>query len=642
MTQTGLQSACPQCGAPLRFGGAHSLISVCAHCRSSVARVGVELSLLGQVPDLVAADTRLVLGQRGKLAKLSFELLGRVQLEQGRAHWQEWYVSWSDGSFGWLAEAQGRIILSHRFEQAVHVPPFESIQAGDEVEVPNVGTLHVQEVGEARFVSAEGELPFRPQLDRAYRFVDASVQAGGYSTLDYGTVGDDAELFMGRELSYHEAGLTSERTQLPDLSKLEARGQALDCPSCGAPLSLKSRESKSVVCPSCRTLCDVEHGKFQIISKLAQRTAPTIPLGVRGKLYGEELEIIGFMRRLFTYDGKRYVWSEYLLHGVVGYRWLSESDGHWILLKPIPQSRISALHPNRSLLFDGVNHRHFQSSGGVTSFDIQGEFYWQVRPEDQSSLDDFVAPPSIVSRETTAKEVNWTMGRYVPGEELWSQLKLPGEPPTPKGVGPCQPNPHKERARRQGLALMYGAGAVLILSVLLGLFLPRKTVLSIPVPVTGQSPITLSDPFTIAGGTHAATIEAIADGIHNAWVGLDIALINDETGQSDEINLGVSFYEGYDGGEHWSEGSSRESESIGSVPPGRYVLRVEHQTETGVSARLPDVVQVRVKHGSFLWFPLWLSLSLLGTLPLITLLRSAAFEGRRWSQSDHASTDSDD
>ena len=93
MTQTGLQSACPQCGAPLRFGGAHSLISVCAHCRSSVARVGVELSLLGQVPDLVAADTRLVLGQRGKLAKLSFELLGRVQLAPRRAHLQGKCVS---------------------------------------------------------------------------------------------------------------------------------------------------------------------------------------------------------------------------------------------------------------------------------------------------------------------------------------------------------------------------------------------------------------------------------------------------------------------------------------------------------------------------------------------------------------------
>ena len=596
----------------------------------------MELALIGQLPDLVAADTRLALGQHGKVAQLRFELLGRMQLEQGRASWQEWYVSWSDGSFGWLAEAQGRVILSHRYEQPLRVPPFASWQAGGSYQLPPLGALSVEEVGEARFVSAEGELPFRPQLDRTYRFVDASLQAGGYCTLDYGTVGDDAEVFMGRELSYADAGLSARPAPVNHSGgKLEARAVALDCPSCGAPLKLKTKDAQSVVCPSCRGLCDVTQGKLALIAKLGERTPPRVPLGSRGELDGEQLEVIGFMRRLFTYDSKKYVWGEYLLHGAAGYRWLSESDGHYCLLKPIPAAQVSALSRDEQLMFNGETYKHFQSSGDVSSFDLQGEFYWQIRPEDRSQMDDYVLPPYIVSRELSGKESNWTAGRYLEPSELWRSFKLPGDPPSTQGVAPCQPNPFKLRARSQGLQLIYALTALVLVGVSCVLFLPRRTVLSIPVPVAGPTPITLSDPFTIDGSTHAATIEAIGEPISNAWVGLDVALINDETGRSDEVQLAVSYYSGVDDGESWSEGSPRDSETIGSIPPGRYVLRVETQTETGVSARLPEVVQVRVKHGSFLWFPLFLSLFALCASPLYLLLRSASFERRRWAESDH-------
>lgn len=642
MTQTGLKSQCPQCGGPLRFTGAHSLISVCPHCRSSIARRGVDLASLGKLPDLVAADTRLSLHQWGKLAQLRFQLLGRVQLQQGRASWQEWYVGWSDGSFGWLAEAQGRVILSHRFEQPLRAPTLDSVQPGATFELAGVGTVHVQEVGEARFVSAEGELPFQPQRDASYRFVDGSLAAGGYCTLDYGTAGDDAELFMGRELSYEEAGLDARPLEV---SELQARGIALDCPSCGAPLSFKAPDSKTIICPSCRGLCDIHHGKLALVQQLASRKPSLVPLGARGTLYGEELEVIGYMRRLFTSGAERYVWSEYLLHGAAGYRWLTESDGHWTLLKPLSAARVTMLTLHTMLMVDDEKYRHFQSSAGVTSFDLQGEFYWEIRPEDQATLDDFVAPPRMVSRELSGREINWTTGIYLPGEELWSAFKLPNTPPTPQGVAPCQPNPHGARARKLSWISLYGTAALIVSSVLCALFLPHKVVLSVPVPTSGQSPITLSDPFTIEGGTHATTIEAVCEGIHNAWVGLNVALINDETGESNEIDLGVSYYEGYDDGEHWSEGSDRDAERIGSVAPGRYVLRVEQQTETGASAHLPDAVQVRVKHGSFLWFPLWLTLIALWIAPLISWIRNGAFESSRWSKSDHyvsSSSDDDD
>ena len=55
---TGVAAACPQCGAPLRFGGSESLATVCAYCRFAVLRTGARLEAAGKVPDLVATETR--------------------------------------------------------------------------------------------------------------------------------------------------------------------------------------------------------------------------------------------------------------------------------------------------------------------------------------------------------------------------------------------------------------------------------------------------------------------------------------------------------------------------------------------------------------------------------------------------------
>jgi uncharacterized protein (DUF983 family) len=399
VARAGQRSACPQCGAPLLFGGAHSIVVVCGHCRSAIARVGVNLESLGRMPDLVATDTRLSLGATGKLAKLSFTVVGRVQLHQGRAGWDEWYVIWSDGSFGWLAEAQGRVILTHRFEQPVQVPAFGSVRAGQALELPGLGRVVVEETGEARVLSAQGELPFQPQFGRSYRFVDASLSNGGYVSLDYGIAGDDAEVFLGRELSYAETGI-SELAPERAFSAPEVRGEALSCPNCGAPVALKSTQTKSVVCDSCRGLCGLSGGKLALIAALQEREAPALALGAKGKLFGHPLEVIGWVRRACTVDGTDYSWNEYLLHGDVGYRWLTEAKGHWTYLESIPAAQVEASDPSTSASVAGEDYRHFQTSEEVRYENMQGEFYWLLDPSDRAQMIDYVRPPNMLSCES--------------------------------------------------------------------------------------------------------------------------------------------------------------------------------------------------------------------------------------------------
>ena len=621
---TGVASACPQCGAPLRFGGAHSLAAACAYCRSAVLRSGAKLELAGKVPDLVATDTRLSLGATGRVQGRPFVVLGRLQLSQGEAVWNEWYASFGDGGWGWLAEAQGRLYVTRPIAGATGLPRWKALHAGMELDLPGAGRAVVDELDEARLVSFEGELPIPPDLGETWPYADCTSESGGFVTLDYG--GDEPVLYAGREVSYADAGI-------PDLAPAAAGAEparALTCPGCGGPVSLRRPDARAVACPSCHNLLDVSQGDLKVLGIVEARTAPPIPLGLLGTLRGEPLEILGFLVRSIEVDGQRYPWHELLLHGPGGYRWLSVYGGHWLFLRPIPAAKVKETR-GRSARCDGRTFKHFQ--GAAARYDeIQGEFYWAIRAGETVETDDYVAPPLLLSAERSETELSWSRGEYVAGEEIWKAFSLPGAPPRPVGVGPAQPNPHAARLKRSWGAAGVALGAFLLLGLGLAARAPREEVLALDVPLA-QGQVALSEPFQILGGPQAVEITAEA-AVSQAWVGLDVALIDEESGESEAAAFELAHFSGVEGGESWSEGSRRGRAVVGQVHDGRYLLRVEPQVERG-RGFVPQTARVRVVRGVFLATPLVLALLLVGVWPIAVTLRSVTFERRRWEESDH-------
>jgi hypothetical protein len=202
------------------------------------------------------------------------------------------------------------------------------------------------------------------------------------------------------------------------------------------------------------------------------------------------------------------------------------------------------------------------------------------------------------------------------------------------GIGAAQPNPWRSRAGRawkaSGLALL----ALLLLAPLLAWRAPRETVASLEVPLQpGQ--VALSGPFDIQGGPQAVAVEASAD-VRQAWVGLDVALIEEATGESEAMGLELSHYSGVEDGEAWSEGSNRGRAVAGGVRDGRYLLRVEPVLERGARGFVGPVARVRVVQGVFLLAPLVLALIAIVAWPIACTVALASFEKRRWEESDHA------
>ena len=121
--------ACPGCGGPVVFEVGSSMVSVCPHCRSVVARGDRSIENLGKVADLVETGAVLQVGTEGRYEGVKFRLTGRTQLgHEAGGVWDEWYAAFSNGLWGWLAEAQGRYYLTFEHpELGQGLPPFTEI-----------------------------------------------------------------------------------------------------------------------------------------------------------------------------------------------------------------------------------------------------------------------------------------------------------------------------------------------------------------------------------------------------------------------------------------------------------------------------------------------------------------------------------
>jgi hypothetical protein len=242
----------------------------------------------------------------------------------------------------------------------------------------------------------------------------------------------------------------------------------------------------------------------------------------------------------------------------------------------------------------------------------------------------------MLSREIDGREEAWSLGRWIAADEVWRAFGLPGQPPPSTSVGAAQPNPWALRVRSAWRVLAPALLALVVLAAAVSASLAHQTALAVDVPLgaTGEGAVFVSEPFELPAWRQAVEIRARA-ACENSWVGLDVALINDDSGESDAVGIDLSYYHGYDEGEAWAEGSRKGSELIGKVKRGRYVLRVEPQVGRDGTGQVPESAHVEVVRGVFLWPPLLLALFAMLVYPVYAGFRSVGFERRRWESSDH-------
>ncbi|AHG93083.1 protein of unknown function DUF4178 (plasmid) [Gemmatirosa kalamazoonensis] len=428
--------------------------------------------------------------------------------------------------------------------------------------------------------------------------------------------------------------------------------RAVSCPSCGAAIELRGLAwTQSVACGHCGAVLDARDPNLRILQRAHERMTvePLIPLGTRGEWRGAPYEVIGFQQRTISVDGDDYSWREYLLFNPYrGFRYLTEYDGHWndvVPLLGIPLAYGTGARSSAS--YGGQSFRLFQTARARTTF-IAGEFPWQVRAGDSEEVRDYVAPPRVLSAEGTQHETTWSLGSYVDGPAVWKAFALPGRPPQPLGIYANQPSPYAGGVGSWWRT--FGLLALLCLVGLLGRALTARRArvyegryeLAPPSTfaraVNADSTVTgtplVTPRFTIPGATGNVVVETDAD-VSQEWMYLQYTLVDETTGQAWPFGREVAYYSGSDADGTWSEGRRRDRVTLGPVPGGQYVLRVEPigQPRPGH----PITYTLRVTRDVPRVWPFAVVLLALLVPPVVGTYRAASFETRRWAESDAGS-----
>lgn len=420
--------------------------------------------------------------------------------------------------------------------------------------------------------------------------------------------------------------------------------KGLNCPGCGAAMNVRGFEhTVTVVCPQCLAILDAKAPNLQILQKFTDKTRVKLllPLGSRGKWAGTLYEVIGYQKRTIKVDETEYSWSEYLLFNPYkGFRYFTEYNGHWNFVRSLRAIPRTSGGSKPSVEYEGVSYRHFSMAQARTTY-VLGEFPWQVRRGEAFTALDYIAPPKILSSESTPSETTWSIGEYVNGKDIWSEFKPPGSPPKPEGIYLNQPSPYGDKSR--GLWRLYLTFLLIGLAIVAGAYVTaqNKQVFAERYRfwANAQAESSYVTPvFELSGRPTNVEIETITD-LSNNWAYFNFALINQDTGQAYDFGREVSYYFGQDSDGSWTEGSKTDTATLSSIPAGRYYLLVDPELAPGLTSL---DYSIRVRHDVPRSAYFWLTAVLLLIPPVVATIRRHSFEARRWQESDYAPVSSDD
>jgi transcription initiation factor TFIIIB Brf1 subunit/transcription initiation factor TFIIB len=431
------------------------------------------------------------------------------------------------------------------------------------------------------------------------------------------------------------------------LFREEAKTGAIDCPACGAPITLHGfGGAEQVVCVYCGTVCKPKacdgnpeaDGLLDIVQRAERaRQKSMLELYERGEFDGHTWEIIGIAWRQVVADGSVFPWQEFLLFNPYeGYRWLiyQMHDGVWSIGGPLAGAVEvkPGLHPVAT--WQGESYKHFTSGNARVTY-VEGEFPWRVLVGDVAQTHDYICPPKMISVEVEKTgedaDLNFTQMRPISSAEVWAAFKRAGVPPSSYGIHPAAPNPYATK-------FYLLAGLVLGLLWLLAVILytgARDNDVVFNASLTAQQPsVTQEIQIGEDGEYQTVELELTASGMVNSWAYTEVMLVDVLTEEAIAVGIEVDAYSGVDSGESWSEGTNPNSVVVGGVRGGKYILQAQAQIDSaGTPAKN---LKLTVKRDVPVLRYIFVPLLFIAAFPLINLGRRMAFEGKRWASSDHA------
>jgi hypothetical protein len=406
---------------------------------------------------------------------------------------------------------------------------------------------------------------------------------------------------------------------------------SIRCTACGAPLSLHGGGHKiqTLNCTYCGAVMDVKK-EYAVLAQFRNQSRPPCPLelGMQGTLKGVAFTVIG----MIGYFAEN-TWTDLLLFSPThGYAWLTYELGHFTF------ARRTRACLGSTLWTEAVKHtipcgdktfRLYERYEAEITY-VAGELTWLAKVGDRNWQAEAIAPPYLLSAEKTDQERELYLCEYLPPEEVYQSFNLAGQAREPRGIHPAQPY-QGTHSRAVSRASWPFAALALLVALFIWLFMDGRNVYYDSIPVGNVQAEQQTREFTITQPGRLVALD-LSTSLENAWLYFEINLMHN----GEEVySLGkeVSYYEGYEDGEHWSEGS-RSATALFKVPEaGIYSLVIQApEGGTGDSSEGPPqgTVTLDIREGvvgSRYFFILSL---LAGVAALWYPLQRWRFEQQRW------------
>ncbi len=195
---------CPNCGAPVKFLWSSAVQTTCEFCKSILVRHDVDLEKVGEVSDLPLDGSPIQIGTEGSHRNKSFQVIGRIIYEYDQGNWNEWHLIFTDGTSGWLSDAQLEYAVSYLFTPPAKLAPAEALNTSSRFEW-NGALYQVTSSTNANYAGVQGELPFQYWDKGRVNFVDLRTTDARFATIDYSE--DPPLLFLGEAMEFDDLKL---------------------------------------------------------------------------------------------------------------------------------------------------------------------------------------------------------------------------------------------------------------------------------------------------------------------------------------------------------------------------------------------------------------------------------------------------
>ena len=422
---------------------------------------------------------------------------------------------------------------------------------------------------------------------------------------------------------------------MPDKASSSRKVKSINCTQCAAPLEIYGggRRIESLTCGYCGSVLDAKK-QFATIKKFTGIVRPfpyPLRIGQEGILKGVKFTIIGAIQYEVTTEYA--TWLEYLLYSPThGYAWLEYENGHFVFshkVRDIPDGQVADIEKAR-FTARGRNFRVYDFYTAKIVF-VEGELTWQAQLGDEVRLTDGIDPPYSFTIEKTGQSLEYSAGEYLQPDEVARGFSLDS---LDKPVGVHASQPFIANSLIRGLV---GAGKI---------FAPLSIILFLVVLLFGSGKQIFSDTisaneyfgdngsfnreFTVSQPQRLVELELYAN-LNNAWTWYDIEILKDEQ-PIFSLSQQISYYHGYEGGEHWSEGSRGVNTYFKVPAAGTYSFRLAGEGGSGNRSKTPQrqTLHVKINEGIIVsrYFLIMAIISLLGLLSVPAY--KYHFEALRW------------